>query len=194
MRSFILAILLVGLALQSEGQTCFVKGKNVFIPSNLMVRYTVGTDPCYHTISNNNALDVGCSLFYNQQVNDIFKMLVDAVQTSKVSVFAPYYGSSPYVIDFMQVLSVDEIMHNLGYDVINLNRSDSTGKLETIQAVKPYDISELKGLLFMEEWELNETPFEFTKRIVAYSPIRKFLKVQMIIAILYPLWLLIHFF
>lgn len=178
MRSTILAIILAATVLQSVGQTTVVKGKNVLMPSKLMVRYTVGTEPCSATLSNDKALDVGCSLFYNQPAADIFKLLADAAQASKVSVFAPFYGDSPYGAGYKQALSADEVLHNLGQEIFNVYRSDSTENRETTQALKPYDISELKGLFFTEEWELSETPFEFTKRVVAYSPIRKYLKVQ----------------
>jgi hypothetical protein len=137
-----------------------------------MVRYTVGTEPCYTTLSPNKPFNIGCSLFYNKQVNDIFKIVTAAVQTSKVSVFAPNYGSSPYEIDSKQPLPANEAMRNVGQEFFNPKKSDSTEK--------QYDISELKGLLFLEEWVLNKAPFEFTKKVVAYSPIRKFLKVEMI--------------
>ncbi|WP_320053396.1 hypothetical protein [uncultured Acetobacteroides sp.] len=176
MRSSILAILFAATALQSVGQATVVKGTNVLMPSKLMVRYTVGTEPCSATLSNDKALDVGCSLYYNQPVADVFKLLVDTVQASKISVFAPSYGDSPYGAGYKQALSADEVMHNLGQEISKVYHDDSTGNHEVSESLRPYDISELKGLFFLEEWALSETPFEFTKWVVAYSPIRKYLK------------------
>lgn len=124
--------------------------------------------------------------FYNQQVYKVqivdnmkfIKFLVQKMTKSDVSIYKNY---SPYKDVFVEKynevyekIPLSELADNLGEYTDTIMQVAANGELEAKAAIHHADISELKALLFYDVWSFDEKNFSFTKKVIAYCPIRKY--------------------
>jgi len=124
--------------------------------------------------------------FYSQQVHKV--QFVDNMKFTKLlGIIMTEHGSnvyknySPYkdvfVENYKEVfekISLRELADNLGEYTDTIMQVAGNGELEAKAVVHHADMTELKALLFYDIWSFDEKNFSFTKKVMAYSPIRKF--------------------
>jgi len=72
----LLVFCVISIIIHTNGQNKFYKGENVLLPSNLMVKYEVPLKDS-NTILNDSCLDSELPYFSNQQLVDIFPIIVE---------------------------------------------------------------------------------------------------------------------
>jgi hypothetical protein len=87
---------------------------------------------------------------------------------------------SPYEYSFDEnkitdTLTINEAKEKLGGGIEEVNIEDiETGVIVTRNISRSISIAEITKYRFLEEWNLDEKNFKFTKKIIAYSPIRQY--------------------
>ncbi|MDF1551266.1 MAG: hypothetical protein P1P88_25825 [Bacteroidales bacterium] len=67
-----------------------------------------------------------------------------------------------------------EILSSLGASADTIMKVDDNGELEKAVIQHNADTSEIQALFFFDEWFFDEASFSFSKKVLAYSPIRKY--------------------
>ena len=79
------------------------------------------------------------------------------------------------IFDNRKKIKTEEIEKNLGNEEIIVTAIDSVSGTQTLKIFnKGIDTTELFGVNFHEEWLVTQKPFQMTKKVIGYSPIRRF--------------------
>jgi hypothetical protein len=83
---------------------------------------------------------------------------------NKIQVFPPDNHSN--------VLSTETIKQRLGEGEIKVNRLDESGNEITETVLQKFDVSELHGIIFIEDWFYNSNTGFLSKSVTGFAPVR----------------------
>jgi hypothetical protein len=158
-RKVLIALVILCGSYSVKTQNQLFKGNNLLMPSNLLINYAVNLDTCFDLSYENGINTTSKAFVENKQENDLFAIMLKPILEGKINCYATNSWISYGLMEDKRQLLLPEIKERL-------TGSDS----------KAFDAKELKGLKFIEEWEVSDQPFLFKKRVMAYMPIRYYLK------------------
>ncbi len=140
--------------------------ENALMPQKQIVRYF--TELRKDSIHNR-------SLAKYQKTNiDIAEYIFDKALKGEISVYENDESGIYKPDTLFKKLTVDDIKEKLGAIEQTVSYTDENGNevTQTIQLeVKPLEITEIG---FVEEWEMNETEFSMTKKVLLYNFVREY--------------------
>jgi len=78
-----------------------------------------------------------------------------------------------------KVLSVSEAKERLGATIENyFTENEKTGEIDTVQVIGNIYPDEIRGVVFIEDWYIDYTNLELTKKVKRIIPIRKYDRVD----------------
>ncbi len=159
----------------SFGQNPFYKGNNLLMPENLLVDYVVPLKPCLQPFIGDCPDSLKVFTVENTSENDLFKNILNSISIYKINLYNPNYDYPIYYIyTKRQLLNINLVKERLGYKISQGLLTDSLGNEKVVSIVQNIDTTELFGMNFFEEWLLTEKPFKMTKKVIGFTPIRKY--------------------
>lgn len=157
------------------------RSENALMFPDLVINDVVAIDTTYF-----NGIDYA-KAFNNQSINYIqfvnnFRfaaLLVKKMMQSETNIYQNY---SPYRDVYFEKYDqifkkkpLLELKKNLGESIDTVIGVDDNGELQKRVIFSGVDTAELKALLFFDEWYFDEQNFKFSKEVMAYCPIRKYI-------------------
>jgi len=172
MKSKLLSLFAIFIALNCSGQTSLFQGGNVLLPTNLNVIYNVGLDST--SFENIEEQHIVLPYLKNIKDNSLIQILLEPVLSAKVTCYDPYGMKNPYQIE-KRKLELREIEEQIGKKTIDIKILNDNGEvLRDSTVVLGFDPNEIIGLRFLEKWSVSEEPFSFSKNVISFNPIRKY--------------------
>ena len=111
------------------------------------------------------------------QKKDLFIVIMEDVFNGKVKSYDTYYENIYHIKT--KEFTIKDIEDKFGAvdEVImveDLSKTDGSMIETTIEGA--YDIEEVKGIAFLDEWYFDAENFTFTKNTIAYTPVRSYLR------------------
>jgi hypothetical protein len=142
-----------------NAQNQLFKGGNLLMPSNLIVGYAVDLDTCFDLANGPPRIFSSRNIIENKAVKDLFGLILKPVLEGRINCYDVNPWATYQIIEIKKSLPLNDIIENLGGLQTNV-----------------FDAKELRAIKFVEEWELTDKPFLFKKNVIAYSPVRYYLK------------------
>jgi len=173
---FFLTVLFCVYFVQTIAQNLFFRGNNVLMPQNLIVEYVVRLDTNNYLFDERDKELLIHKYRKIYPEKNIFSIIYPAVLSGNVRCYQPYLHSfnavSPNEIyKNPELISVSKIEINFGGGADTVIITDDGGSTTKEVIIRNIDTTDNAGLLFIEEWNVNETPFRFEKKVLAYSPV-----------------------
>jgi hypothetical protein len=181
MTHFILGFLALAVASSLKGysQPYGFRKDNLLLPDRLLVLDRVPFDSVFTEESSSLHLDnTSMPLFGYRRELDILRVIANKAVQGAVKVY------SSDTVDFMDPLNPKNIARPMGLAEIRQQlgeRNETTYVLnekgEETCVVRKLEMAleELVGFNFIEEWAFTISPLRFTKNVMAYMPIRRWL-------------------
>jgi hypothetical protein len=152
------------------GQRLLFKGNNALLPQNLILTYVVDFHECVNLEYLENPVKTDSFLSFHPAVPNLGDMIVDNMMGGKtagyfVDATNPFFPYS--ILNNRTRLTQSKVAKQLGEDTVILLDGEEERKM--IRMIKPEEIAAFE---FVEEWELNSSNFIFTKKVVAFNPLR----------------------
>ena len=96
--------------------------------------------------------------------NRFYEWLVDAALRGKIKVFPPD--------NFNQQLNSETIKERLGEQFVKVAKHNINDSIHYEDVLQKYDISELKGIIFIEAWFFNSKNGCISKSVSGFAPVR----------------------
>ena len=135
---------------------------NDLLPKTLRVKSNISFDTALtkHFLSEKKEL----------QAKPILEYIMENILNGKVKFYAPYSAEDIYQIETKE-FTIKNIEEKMGaYDETVLVESSDTSWIEHTIAGK-YDLKEIKGIFFLDEWYFDANNFTFTKKVIKYAPL-----------------------
>jgi hypothetical protein len=102
--------------------------------------------------------------FRRLDTDRFYTWLTSMAVNNKIQVFPPDNHSN--------VLSTETIKQRLGEGEIKVNRLDESGNEITETVLQKFDVSELHGIIFIEDWFYNSNTGFLSKSVTGFAPVR----------------------
>ncbi len=124
--------------------------------------------------------------FYRQNIEKIAiseKLNLKSLLVKKMMdlSFPVYLDYSPYADVYFEKYEQifvkadrNKLLEDLGGKADTIVRNNDANDLERLVVNESPDTSEIKGILFFDNWIFNEKEFKFYKNVLAYCPIRRY--------------------
>jgi hypothetical protein len=114
-----------------------------------------------------------CDSLYTSYIklnsNIIIKTMIDNVINKKIDVY-DYFNLEK------TKLSVEQVEKNFGADEQIIEVENEKGEITKHKIKNDINLSEITELVFIEQWYYDEEKFAFNKKIIAYGPVREYLR------------------
>lgn len=108
--------------------------------------------------------DDPASNFSRMDADRFFSWVSRAAINNKIAVFPPD--------TFAAALSPEAIRQRLGEGEVSINAMDENGNASQQTVLQQYDLSELKGIIFIEDWYYNKNSGCLSKTVTGFAPVR----------------------
>gem|GEM_PF-4123515 len=95
-----------------------------------------------------------------------FSWLVNSALNKKIHVFAPDNPNSEF--------RPEEIKSRLGEQLVNVSDQDNSGNIVTSTAIQKFNIEELTGIIFIEDWYFDINTGSISKKVLGFAPVRHY--------------------
>ncbi len=96
--------------------------------------------------------------------NRFFSWLVNSAINGKLQVFAPD--------SFNNKFDTETLKKRLGEQTVDVTDQDEKGNVVNSTAVQKFNLEELKGIIFIEDWYYDKKTGNFSKKVNGIAPVR----------------------
>ena len=105
-------------------------------------------------------------------VKHVVQVIIDKITSGTVPVY------SFMVKDTLIELPIEDVKERLGEHTYSIEfYNEETGEEELIEQTTPIDYSEITGIVFIEDWYIDQSTMKIHKKVKGIAPVREYAKV-----------------